>query len=234
MSGSAVIKSTCIMAAMILWGRADAPRIFSMPGSELLFARYAALRISYPDRVLSISPPAESSANDGYLAYPSIARDGALIAWGFAHDVPDPRFTLGLWSSESRQWKTYGAFEAIGATAISTDKSMIAVAGQMGSRKGVFAFSPSSETFSALPTPAGVPANASLSWSPDSKRLVVEIQQGGRASTIAVLELSTGSIHRLAEGSDPAWSPTGEWIAYYDRNGARCVLIHPDGSGSTV
>ena len=34
----------------------------------------------------------------------------------------------------------------------------------------------------------------------------------------------------IAEGSDPSWSPKGDWIAY--RVTVHCMIVHPDGTGA--
>ncbi|RJP27826.1 MAG: DUF2092 domain-containing protein [Candidatus Omnitrophota bacterium] len=50
------------------------------------------------------------------------------------------------------------------------------------------------------------------SWSPDGSKLVFGKSQG---NGIHILDIATGNIQILNEkGKDPAWSPTGEWIAY--------------------
>jgi Tol biopolymer transport system component len=80
----------------------------------------------------------------------------------------------------------------------------------------------------AMPSPQGLPTST-MSWSPDAKRLAVDSR--GR---VAVLDLATGNVQPLVEGSKPAWSPSGEWIAYFEPGGAKCFLVHPDGTGVKV
>jgi hypothetical protein len=83
-------------------------------------------------------------------------------------------------------------------------------------------------TMTAVPSPQGLPTST-MSWSPDAKRLAVDSR--GR---VAVLDLATGNVQSLVEGSKPAWSPSGEWIAYLESGGAKCFLVHPDGTGVKV
>lgn len=51
---------------------------------------------------------------------------------------------------------------------------------------------------------------------------------------VAVLDIGTGRMQVLGEGTLPVWSPNGEWIAYFDPGYAKCLLVHPDGSGLRV
>jgi Tol biopolymer transport system component len=65
---------------------------------------------------------------------------------------------------------------------------------------------------------------------------------------IYVLNLEDGTISKIADGMSPVWSPSGEWIAFYDYsphrddvkrgwyavNANRVSLMHPDGSNSKV
>lgn len=213
-------------------------RTFSMPDAVLLFAYPGGdLRVLTPDRVLEIKPPVDVPANHGLFNYPSISQRGDLIAWGFAvegHPRPT-RFGLGVYSIAEQRWKTYGDFDDIGSTAFSPDGSKIAFAA-MGPTRGYefLIFDLATEKMTNVPHARGIWYRASLGWSPDGKRLVVEIRRSNNPSSIAILDPSTGDVKAIAEGTDPAWSPTGEWIAYYDPSGEKCMLVHPDGTGTKM
>jgi Tol biopolymer transport system component len=161
---------------------------------------------------------------------------GGLIAWGFAVVLDEDRrehrarFALGIYSTSSHEWKTYGNFDDIGYTAFSRDGSKVAFVSQQGGKDQLLVFDVAAERISNAPYPRGMPESGGLSWSPDGKQLAVVIQRGDKPSQIAVLDLQTGDVRAVGEGYAPAWSPTGEWIAYYE--GQKCILVHPDGTGT--
>ena len=45
-----------------------------------------------------------------------------------------------------------------------------------------------------------------------------------------MVDVATGEMKTIAEGTDPSWSPKGDWIAY--DLAVRCMIIHPDGTGA--
>jgi Tol biopolymer transport system component len=100
-----------------------------------------------------------------------------------------------------------------------------------------------------------------ITWSPDSRRIGVDserdppvnaanssdLSNSARTSKIYVMDLDTGVVHEIAEGRLPSWSPSGEWIAYFDYPPQkhdrwpmnltvpeRINLIRPDGTESRV
>jgi hypothetical protein len=66
-----------------------------------------------------------------------------------------------------------------------------------------------------------------LSWSPDAKQLVFEVVAPD--GPIKIWDLRSNRVNTLGDGAAPAWSPSGEWIAYFYGDGVRAV--HPDGTG---
>jgi Tol biopolymer transport system component len=47
-----------------------------------------------------------------------------------------------------------------------------------------------------------------------------------------VIDVGSGSARVIAEGINPSWSPKGDWIAYQDDKGLKCMVIRPDGTGA--
>jgi WD40 repeat protein len=61
-------------------------------------------------------------------------------------------------------------------------------------------------------------------WSPDGKRLVY-----GMDDAVRLYELDNDRMDAVAKGTDPTWSPDGNWIAFRDRE--TYYAMHPNGSG---
>lgn len=232
-----------VFAAVVLSSpslSAQSSATFTIPESVLLFGTYNNVQVAAPARAQGIQPPVEVGYNHGYFAYPSIAPGGNFVAWGFAVEWQNDRtehrarFALGFYSLTEHKWKTYGDFDRIGASAFSPDGSKIAFVAEQRGKGGLVILDATKGTLTDAPYPKGMPGGASLSWSPDGKRLAVEIQRGEQDSHVAVLDLDTGNVQTVGEGTDPAWSPTGEWIAYYDPSGQKCMLVHPDGTGQKL
>jgi Tol biopolymer transport system component len=90
-----------------------------------------------------------------------------------------------------------------------------------------------------MPVATGIPQrlNESASdtehvagWSPDGTR-VIELAVAGGSETLAIVKVGSREKPFILRGnvySDlPAWSPSGEWITFYDKTGWN--LISPDG-----
>jgi len=79
------------------------------------------------------------------------------------------------------------------------------------------------------------PRNESVgSWSPDGSHVVYLTHANGKWSLI--IAKATGNAKPVVLKEDvgdypPDWSPKGDWISYYDKDGG-CNLISPDGKAS--
>jgi Tol biopolymer transport system component len=203
-----------------------------------VFGNYNELRIVTPAASVVVHPPVERGYNHSYLVYPSIASRGDLVAWGFAvgsdaaRDDYKARFALGIYSRSHQAWKTYGNFDEIGDTGISSDGSKVALVARQEGRLRLLIFDVAAETMTEGPYRRGMWLRGTPSWSADRTRLAVQIHRPDQTSFIAVLDLKTGEARTLGDGFQPQWSRDGQWIAYY--SGPRCVVVHPDGTGSKI
>jgi hypothetical protein len=240
-----------LAAASLAAGAGSKSQTFSLPDSILLFGNYEDLRVVTPDRELKLRPPVDVGYNGGYFAFPGISPRGDAVAWGFAVASKESRkqnrarFALGVYSLPQQHWKTYGDFDDIGVAAYSSDGSRIAVVADTNGGRQLLIFDIAKETWTVAPyPPGGLRRQTTIGWSPDDKRVVVELQRGGLSYTpqmsradadrnpvIAILDIDSGNVQKLGEGFNPTWSPDGQWIAYLEPGGASCLVVHPDGTG---
>jgi Tol biopolymer transport system component len=174
--------------------------------------------------------------HDGPNAFSSIGRDGNLVASGFpvANDQGrrwKVRCALALYSRVDKKWRTYGEFAQVLTTAISPEASQIAFIAEEKDSE--------SRWIQVLDADTGhitklrrIVAN-SISWSPDGKRLAVDIPYEN-SPRIAVYDIGADHLRELEDGNSPSWSPTGDWIAYVDSSKQKIALVHPDGTGNRV
>ena len=230
------------LCAMSLYA-GDADATFSLPGSVLLFGTYDELFSAVPGRIKIIKPPMEITANHGYFAYPSISPRGDLIAWAFATEIHEEaegyraQFALGVYSLANQGWKIYAELDgikSIEATSFSPEGLRVAFVNEKDDKRELLILDLASGAMRNTPHPS-IWYRTSLSWSPASKSIVMIINQASKDNPlVAVLNLETGGVQPLGEGIGATWSPNGEWIAYYDASGEKCLMVHPDGTGAKV
>lgn len=164
--------------------------------------------------------------------------DPQIKEWCDPKPKPIFKSVIGVYSVRDKTWMQHGDFCEVGSAAFSSDGNKVAfVAGRgctvASGDDGLMILD--LETGQMTPVPGAGLINGfwELSWSPDGKFLAITGERGcGQivCGHIVLIDVATGEMKTIAEGTDPSWSPKGDWIAY--SLGVQCMIIHPDGTGA--
>ena len=202
-----------------------------LPGATLVYGSFDpfSLVARTPDATLSILPEPNEPPHETKQIYPSITLDGQQVAAARLRGGNPRRVSISVYSIPEKKWTDYVEGVYAGSIAISQDGSKLAFPGQCSQqpvRIHVLNRSTGEETLS----PDIADCGAVLSWSPDAKQLVFAVSFP--FPLIKIWDLRSNAMKSLGEGSAPAWSPSGEWIAYFYGDGVR--VVHPDGTGGRM
>lgn len=243
----------CALSWSGLRAAANRGKLARLPGAFLL--------TGYPPASLMVTSSRDTwtvQEGEDYLAvYPSISADGAVVATARERgglDKSRQLLAVATYSIAKKEWTEYAEFEFKGAVAISPDGSKLAFpvdrAGGPPVRLRIIDLRNKSVSESPV---IGRYTDIKVSWSPDGRRIVYDMNQSTPQElvlhrlAIFVLDVETGRISKIAEGEAPAWSPSGEWIAYLEHSEDvsnqqwinaplpdRLSIMRPDGTGSKV
>jgi WD40 repeat protein len=203
-----------------------------LPGATLVYGSFDPffLAVRTPGATLRVLPEPQQPPNgDNKPIYPSITLDGKQVAAGRLRGVNPRRVSISVYSIPEKKWTDYGVGIYAGSIAISPDGLKLAFPGQctgQAVRIHVLNRSTGEETLG----PDVADCGARLSWSPDAKQLVFEVVAPD--APIRIWDMRSNGVKTLVAGGAPAWSPSGEWIAYFYGNQAK--VVHPDGTGEKV
>ena len=156
--------------------------------------------------------------------------DPSKEGWCDPHPRPTFKSVMGVYSVRDKTWKQYGDFYHVGSAAFSPDGKKIAFKDEANSdRQRLMILDLETGQMTPIPGSNSVIWIAQLSWSPDGKFLAGAVNGHGYGQ-IVLIDVTTGAMKTIAEGSDPSWSPKGDWIAYAFY--VQCMIIHPDGTGA--
>ena len=164
-------------------------------------------------------------SDDGRPLQGAISRDGVLIAFELSSNRPS-HWTLGVAHSDGSGLHEYADVASPSSICWSNDKSKLALN----------AADPKQPNGDLLIVPLDAKATqqfdaggslTSQCWSPDDKQIVY-----GIGKSIRIYDLGQKKWRELTKGENPAWSPDGDWIAFY-RDGAY-YATHPSGRDEKV
>jgi dipeptidyl aminopeptidase/acylaminoacyl peptidase len=204
------------------------------PGDDTLF-------VTRRGEEFTLQPPGRKRIP--HSTYPSLARDGSIVATSYAKS-PNPAYREGIatYSLADKRWIRYdgGNFTHISALAISPDGSMLAFKAERDWRLPSQLLLLNLGTGEMRVLTENYLPSAPVTWSPDGHRVAYAYPVGRPVPDIDVtdyevriMDIRNQQERRLVMGSDPSWSPSGEWIAYRDgRDGI--AMVRPDGTGMTA
>ncbi len=190
----------------------------------------------------------------------SISANGKLVGTARGKSQGPHRESIATYSVKDGKWTEYADTYETGSVAISPDGSTLAynAMDELGRGYRLHIVNPATHVnrvVFAWPDKMALPG---LSWSPDGKRLLYIAHDAQRNGRLEILDIESGEVRTVSEAgthspwgppqagmpaseeiSMPAWSPSGEWIAYISekmpiqsKRANKCMLIRPDGSGA--
>jgi Tol biopolymer transport system component len=151
----------------------------------------------------------------------AISRDGESIAFEISFYHP-ARWTLGVSHSDGTGLQEYPNIASPSSICWANNKSTLALNAEVPKQPNGALLIVRLDSHATQQIDAGG-SLTSQCWSPDDKQIVY-----GVGKSIRIYDLGEGKWRELAEGEGPAWSPDGDWIAFY--HDAAYYAIRPSGA----
>ena len=227
-----ILSATALLSSFAMAAKAHKDPFPPLPEATLVYGSFDpfSLVVRTPGATISVLPEPQEPPHETKAIYPSITLDGQQVAAARLRANNPRRVSISVYSIPEKKWTDYVEGVYAGSIAISPDGLKLAFPGQCTQqpvRIHVLNRSTGEETLS----PDIADCGAVLSWSPDAKQLVFAVDFP--YPSIKIWDLRSNQVKTLDSGSAPAWSPSGEWIAYF--NGSdRVKVVHPDGTGAKI
>ena len=175
--------------------------------------------VNFSDRLPELKDVKVSG--DGRPLQGAISRDGQSIAFEISFYHP-ARWTLGVAHSDGTGLQEYPNIASPSSICWSNDKSTLALSAAVPQQSNGALLIVRLDSRASQQIDIGG-SLTSQCWSPDDKQIVYSV-----GKSIRIYDLGGRKWKELAEGECPAWSPDGNWIAFY--HDAAYYAIRPSGA----
>lgn len=250
-----------ILALVLPWpvafAQADSAHLPRLSGATFL--------IGDPTTNITLTSGQDTStvqqAGGEWYTSPSISADGSVIATAF-HYLGDSRGfmhrTFATYTIRDNRWAVYKQTSFTnGVFAISPNGTTLAyLEFKTDKAPAQFHFLDLATGKMTAGPKLEQDVGASISWSPDGLRIAFDMEVPRMLNkalipplhAICVLDVQNGTVSKLADGTLPSWSPSGDWIAFNDysegrddpkqgwfaTNANRVSVMHSDGTNPRV
>lgn len=180
-----------------------------------------------------------------HRATPSLSGDGGRIAFVHLKSLHPRREAIGVFDLSAGTEKDVFLAATVWGVSWSPDGNRLAVLADQDGDTGhqAHVIDVASALLQTSPACVRVSGEEYMvsdytppSWSPDGTKLALELRRSGpganngTAAIVAIWDLRTRKIHKLADGVDPSWSPRGDVIAFFASSRRHCYSIKADGT----
>ncbi|MEK6302978.1 MAG: hypothetical protein AABO41_19885 [Acidobacteriota bacterium] len=197
------------------------------------------LHLTTPTETLRLQPTGSEPSDWGHHVLPSLSLDGKMVA--SARLTSADREVIATYLISEKKWTEYTQVSELWSVSISPNGTKLAFVSEEKGRV-LLRVLDTTTGLTSLVVPTPVSVYAVPTWSPDGNHIAYQVDLpkrdpriDHREFAINVVELSTAKTWKIANGQNPSWSPSGEWIAYLDTSGnpgggTRCMAVRPDGN----